>query len=182
MAASIRSAVTRAGVTPAETARVAEAFAAAMAPRVRTLADDHHPAYLHPGRSVLILTRDLDESDASALAAAALLESRDPELALDPADIVGLLGEAGARALADVPKPGATDLAERLLALEPWLQRAALSERLDHLRHEHLREPAMPWTEVLDETRRVWLPLAERAAPGLVRRYLHWARTFVRKT
>lgn len=153
----------------------------ALEPRIATLPDDHHPAYLHPGRVGLILLRDEGRAEPDLLASAVLLESRDAALRVPLTRIEAELGPEIAGAVARVPRPGSEDLAERLVVLGRDAATAALAERLDHLRHEHLRTPVTPWPELLDETRRIWLPVAEREAPNLARRYRHWLRAFERR-
>ena len=57
----------------------------------------------------------------------------------------------------------------------------ALAERLDHLRHLHLKEPDAAAREVWREARDVWLPFADRTHPDLARRYAWWTRKFTKR-
>jgi hypothetical protein len=181
MRASVASAGARAGLSEQETGRLEAAFRLAMTPREAHLADDHHPAFLHPGRVILVLLRDAGVTDLRTLEVGAVLESRDPLLRVDADVIATELGIDVADASSAVPAPGAEGLAERLVTLEPPVVTAALAERLDHLRHEHLREPVTPWRALADEVALVWLPVAERSSEPLARRYRHWLRTFERR-
>jgi hypothetical protein len=181
MAASVAATAARKGLSAADVVGIVTAVRLAMGPREKAIADDHDPAFLHPGRVALILLHDTEAPDPLSLQTAILLESRDPVLRLDPSTIRSVVGRHAADALASVPRPGQSDLAERLVTLDAGLRTAALAERLDHLRHEHLREPVTPWPELWRETATVWLPVAERTSQPLARRYRHWVRTFERR-
>lgn len=181
MAASVAAAAARGGLSRAEIRRVGAAIRLAMAPREHMIADDHDPAFLHPGRVALILLRDTDAPSALAIQVGVLLESRDAHLGVGIDSVRQALGNEVADSCAAVPHPGAEDLVERLVTLEEEVATAALAERLDHLRHEHLRDPLTPWPELWNEVAEVWLPVAERASPRLARRYRHWLRTFERR-
>ena len=59
---------------------------------------------------------------------------------------------------------------------------AVLAERLDHLRHLHLRNDLSDeWEARHAEVERAWAPFAARTDPRLVVRFDHWARTFGRR-
>jgi hypothetical protein len=182
MVASVGSALRSTGVAEPDATVVLRAVGLAIEPRVSSLDDDHHPAYLHPGRSVLILLRDVGRVAGLALATAAVLESEDEGLRLPDARVRATLGEDVAAAARDVPHPGDEALVERLLMLPNDVALAVLAERLDHLRHLHLR----PDLERLrgarhDEVVRAWHPFAERVDARLATRYGHWVRTFARR-
>jgi (p)ppGpp synthase/HD superfamily hydrolase len=181
MDASVAAAAARRGLRSTEVARLSAALLVAMKPRESRIEDDHDPAFLHPGRVALILLNDTETTDPSTLAVAVLLESRDPELRAAEAELRAALGPDIAEAVGSIPSPGDTDLAERLVTMDPALVTAALAERLDHLRHEHLRAPVVPWDALWSEVSEVWLPVAERTSEPLARRYRHWLRTFGRK-
>lgn len=182
MARSLTSTARSRGLDENEVAALARAYSLAISPRVEILEDDHHPAYLHPGRSVLILLRDVGPVDVSVLVVAALHESLDAHLRIGPEAIEEHIGAAALHALASIPRPGDERLVERLLALGPGLSLAALAERLDHLRHLHVRDDLMDlWADSYDEVLEVWLPFARRVHPKLTARYAHWARTFVKR-
>lgn len=181
MSSSVLAEAAAAGVDEAGRRLLREALDLAMAPRSARLLDDHHPAFLHPGRTVLLMLREGGVRDPVALAAGALHESRDADLRV-PADRVTDLGAGAVRdALPQLPPPDDPRLAERLVTLPPGPLVAVLAERLDQLRHEHLREPVVPWPELLEQTRLVWHPVAARAAPEMARRYAHWLRVFARR-
>lgn len=182
MADSIASAARAQGIEGADFDRVNRAYALAMEPRVAALKDDHHPAYLHPGRSVLILLQDVGPLPGTTLAVAAVLESEDEHLRLPVGSAMDELGEGVAASLRSIPFPGDGRLTERLIGLERGLALAALAERLDHLRHLHLRADLRDrWTDHHEEVATVWLPFAERTHPKLGTRFAHWARTFERR-
>lgn len=186
MASSVAATARRRGFTEADVARIGHALDVAMAARLRLIADDHDPAFLHPGRTALVLLHDVADASPRSVVFGALLESRDPEYGpdaarvrevLDPSDLEVWASRSGATG-ATLP---ADELAEDLVVLAPDLLVAVLAERLDHLRHEHLRSPRTSWAALVDEAERLWGPLADRTAPTLSRRYRHWIRTFRRR-
>ncbi|MDZ7781162.1 MAG: hypothetical protein U5R14_14675 [Gemmatimonadota bacterium] len=181
MAASVAATCERRSFSAPDIETVRKALHLAMEPREAALDDDHHPAFLHPGRVALVLLNDVDGAPAPAVVLGTLLESRDPQLRADSEKVAEAFGTQVADARSSVPAPGAPDLAERLVTLPPDIALGALAERLDHLRHEHLREPVIPWATLVDEVSGVWLPVAERASEALARRYRHWLRTFRRR-
>ena len=144
--------------------------------------DDHHPAFLHPGRSALVLLHDVVELPEEAIPLAVLHESEDDDLRAPG----GCIDSAGGReihaALATLPLPGDEDLTEHLVLLPRPAVLAALAERLDQLRHLHLRPDLQDrWVGAHEEVGRAWLPVAERTDPRLTRRFTHWHRTFARR-
>ncbi len=163
------------GIGPAGVELLERMHRVAMEVRNRLADDDHDPAYLHPGRSALILLNDAGERDPLTLAATLTLDSHMPEWAPSAAAIA----EPSVLELrAAVPLSGADDLAERLVVAESNLRLMALAERLDQLRHAHL------WTD-LDARRvahaeacSVYAPVADRTHPVLARRYAWWCRMF----
>lgn len=181
MSASVLSAARGRGVVGPEIERLRLALDLAMEPRESLLSDDHHPAFLHPGRVALVLLRDVEDPPGRSLVPSVLLESRDPELRVASSRVEATLGRQVAEARDASPQPGAEDLAERLVTLERRAALGVLAEHLDHLRHEHLREPATPWADLVDEVERVWLPASQRLSSTLGRRYAHWLRTFRRR-
>lgn len=182
MRRSLSTAAVADGASDEEAHALARAFGLAMEPRLEALDDDHHPAYLHPGRAPLILIRDVGAVDVSVLVVAALHESMDARLRVPPAEIEDRVGPAALGAVDSIPLPGDERLVERLLTLGPGLALAALAERLDHLRHLHLRDDLSDhWADAFDETVAAWLPFAQRLHPKLATRYGHWARTFARR-
>lgn len=181
MAASVRSTAASRGQPLEAIDLLTRAHALAMAPRAEALDDDHHPAYLHPGRTVLVLLRDVGEVPLDALCAAAVHETEDGHLRVSNDAVREALGDRIADLRGSLPLPGDERLLERLVTLEPGALLAALAERLDQLRHAHLREDHEWWSAIYEEAGAVWVPVAERTHPRLADRYRHWYRTFGRR-
>jgi hypothetical protein len=80
MAASIVRVIREHGLAPEGIDLVSRAHALAMQSRIELLDDDHHPSYLHPGRSVLVLLRDVGQLPAEILATAAVHDTEDKDL------------------------------------------------------------------------------------------------------
>lgn len=182
MAASVVRAARTLGVPSDGIPVLSRAHALAMEPRVRAFHDDHHPLFLHPGRSVLILLRDAGCLGTLVLAAAAVAESQDGELRVATERVEEVLGARVAEMAAAVPPSGDEALAEKLVTASTEVRLAALAERLDHLRHAHLREADARWRRLaLEEAEAVYRPLAHRTHARLAQRYDHWCRTFARR-
>lgn len=181
MAASVRSAALAAGLDADAVALLQKAHVLAMEPRLAALEDDHHPAYLHPGRTVLLLFRDVGVVPVEALCAAAVHETEDADLRIPVDAVRAEVGDAVAEIVAALPLPGDERLLERLVTLADGPRLAALAERLDQLRHAHLQEEHGWWRAIYDEAKSVWVPVAERTHPRLADRYRHWERTFGRR-
>lgn len=182
MAASVARTARSLGVSPAGVGLLSQAHALAMEPRVDALEDDHHPLYLHPGRTALILLRDVGSVDATLLCAAALTESEDDAFRIDVSVVGARMGEAVGALVAAVPLPGSESLVEDLVTAPEAVRLVALAERLDHLRHAHLRDAADAWRRsVHAEAGAVYLPVARRTHPRLAQRYEHWWGAFGRR-
>ncbi len=178
MAASVARTARSGGMSEAGLSLLAEAHALAMRPRLERLHDERHPMLLHPGHTVLVLMHDLDLSEPRLLAAAACAESEDAELRVSLERVGEILGVDVADVVAAVPSSGSEDLAEALVTAPVEVRLVALAERLDHLRHAHLRaDPSRGWAAHREATR-VYLPVAERTDPRLARRYRYWCRKF----
>lgn len=160
---------------------VSAAFRVAMIPRLAAIDDDHHPDYLHAGRSTIVLLDDVALFEPVALAAACLLDTRRPELQASDADAAADVGGEVLAFRSMVPRAGSERLLEDLLTQEAAVVLVALTERLDHLRHAHLWGAADEAREAHAEASRVYLPIAERAHTVLAGRYRHWCRTFAEK-
>lgn len=177
MAARIDATTERLGIDPPGRALIARAFRTAMGPRIDARLDDHHPDFLHPARTILILMDDAAIADPDTLAGAALLETRDPALRATLPQIQEL-GETVlmvARGVAD--RGEAERLLEDLVTAKDGVRLAAVAERLDHARHLHLR-PREEWAPYHAVTRAAFAPAAARAHPRLEQRLTWWCRTF----
>ena len=182
MARSLDAAAQGIGIEVVEAEVLRRAFTLAMQPRLEVITNDHHPAYLHPARSALILTGDVGAVDVIVLVMACLHESRDAAFKVPGPVLTEAFGASVLGTLDSIPRPGDERLVERLVALGPGLSLAALAEQLDHLRHLHMREDLMGvWADVHAEVMGAWLPFSQRVHPRLATRYAHWARTFVRR-
>jgi (p)ppGpp synthase/HD superfamily hydrolase len=161
---------------------LSRAHALAMEPRAAALSSDRHPLFLHPGRTVLILLRDVGCTDAAILSASALLESEDLHLRVPDDRVRDLLPNRVAALIAAVPMPGAQSLSYDLVTADEDVRLLALAERLDHLRHAHLRDTDASWRAAVHaQARAVYLPVAQRTHARLAQRYEHWCRTFARR-
>lgn len=169
------------GVEAAGRSLIEEAFRVAMAPRLAVIHDDHHPDYLHPGRTAAILLDDVGLNEPLALAAACLVDTQRPELEASDSEVEDRVGHEVLDFRERVPRPGSERLVEDLLGSEPQVRLVALAERLDHLRHAHLWGDLEAARAAHAEGSAVYLPMAERAHPLLGRRYAHCCRTFSRK-
>lgn len=182
MAASLVSVAIATGLGEEDVERLGRLHDLAMAPRLAALDDDHHPAYLHPSRSALVLLRDVGRLDLSVFALAMLHDSADFELRPDVEAARALLPATTADTLETLPCPGDERLVERLVGLESGAALAVLAERLDHLRHLHMREDrSAGWSVTHDEVGRAWLPFSQRVHPRLATRFAHWHRVFGRR-
>jgi len=181
MVASVQRAVRSLGMEGDDLLLLERAHRLAMEPRIASLDDDHHAAYLHPGRTVLILVRDVGVSDADVLAAAALCETMDSFLRVDLDRIRETLGSVVADLLEAVPDAASDRLVEELVTAPEPVQWIALAERLDHFRHLHMREGTERWPDLHEEGTTVWLPVAERVHARLATRYRHWQKVFARR-
>lgn len=181
MAASVVRAARVAGVGADGIRILSRAHALAMEPRVAAFADDHHPLFLHPGRSALVLLRDVGCADPVVLAAAALLESEDAELRIGRDRAEAEVDREVAALVAAVPLSRSPSLAEDLVTADEAVRLVALAERLDHLRHAHLRGADHAWRAAAHaEAEAVYRPVAHRTQARLAQRYDHWCRTFAR--
>ncbi len=182
MAATLVRTARSLGMTPEGIQRLSRAHALAMQPRFAALEDERHPLFLHPGRTVLVLIRDVSCLDADLLCAAVLTESEDAELRIAAAAIREGFGSDVAELVAAVPMAGSPSLAEALVTADEPVRLLALAERLDHVRHAHLREADERWRVATHaEACTIYGPVAEQTHPQLARRYAHWCRAFARR-
>jgi hypothetical protein len=155
------------------------ALRAAMRPREQgpaALPSDQHPAFLHPGRTALILLGDLDETDPQVLAVGAMVESRDSGLRVDQETVLSLVGPGGLTVWRAVLDEDEEDLLERLVTSDPVVQRIVLAEALDHVRHVHLLADRDEQARAVLRVESVYGPLASRVHPVLDRRFDWWLR------
>lgn len=170
----------RLGIDTDGRALILDAFRLAMGPRLERIEEDHHPDYLHPARTALILMDDTGEADPVTLAAALFVETRDPTLLPAP-DAMQRVNRDAAELAARVPVPARTErLLETLLALPDAALHIAAAERLDHVRHLHLR-PEAEWAQVHTETREAYVPVARRVGSALAARLDWWCDMFERR-
>jgi len=182
MAGSVVRAARFVGVSADGIRTVSRAHALAMEPRIAAFEDDHHPLFLHPGRAMLVLLRDASCVDDRILAAAALVESEDAGLRVSAAAIRRELGDEIAGLVEAVPMPGTESLAEALVTADERVRLVALAERLDHLRHAHLRVADKQWRVAAHaEACSIYGPVAQLTDPRLAQRYEHWCRAFGRR-
>jgi (p)ppGpp synthase/HD superfamily hydrolase len=172
------------GLSPDACGWIGRLHDTAMTVRNEALFDDHDSRYLHPGRSALILLQDVGETDAAVLGAAIIVDSQFPELMPDEASLRDLSAveahwvEAVLELRAEIPPSGDEMLAERLVTASGRAQRAALAERLDHLRHAHIDLDLAQRRRVHEEAEAVYLGIAQRTHAELERRYRWWCRMF----
>lgn len=179
MAGSVERIARAAGLGDDAIDLVSRAYALAMEPR-RVL-DEHDPAFLHPGRTILVLLQDVGPLPAEVLAAASVHESEEARFRLPISDVRRELGDAVADLASSLPLPAEEDLVERLVTLEEGSRLAALAERLDHIRHAHLEENPVRWRALREEVSAAWAPVAERTHPRLADRYRAWLRAIDRR-
>lgn len=168
----------RGGVTDEAISRVLNAYRLAMEPRVATL-EDRHPDFLHPARTVLVLLLDAGVRDGVLLSAAALCESRRPELAVPVRRAAGAAGPAVGRLVGAVPVPetSGVELLEDLVASAPDVLLLAVAERLDHARHLHLA-PREEWRPFHATACSAYAVAARRTGPRLAGRFAVWCQRF----
>jgi (p)ppGpp synthase/HD superfamily hydrolase len=169
------------GVDDAGRSLIEQGFRVAMVARLEVISDDHHPDYLHPGRTAAILLDDVGLNEPVALAAACLLDTQRPELEPTNPYVLDRVGQEVLDLRESVPRPGSERLLEDLLGSGPQVVLVALAERLDHLRHAHLRGDLEAARVAHAEGSAVYLALAERTHPLLARRYTHCCRAFSKK-
>lgn len=181
MARRVATTAEKLGLPPEDVERVERAHALAMGPRERRLPDDHHPDFLHPGRTQVILLDDLALTEPAALAAAALVETERPELAVPAGTVAEVLGTTVREFLDSVPRCGpgrGEDVVEALVTAPPDAALVALAERLDQIRHAHLWDDLERRREAHREATEILRPVADRLHPVLSRRYGWWCRMF----
>jgi hypothetical protein len=153
------------------------AFRRAMGVRHDLLQSEEDFRYLHPGRVVLILLGDLEEADPGLLEAGALSETRELELRADGAPDLPL-PDWGRGLGGEVPDD---ELMEALVTLPEDLQGVAMAEALDQFRHAHLWPDRTHRARAAALAEGVYLPLAARVHPILVRRLTWWTRRVGRR-
>ncbi|HEX6133454.1 MAG TPA: hypothetical protein VFZ24_05810 [Longimicrobiales bacterium] len=156
--------------------RVRAALAEALALRDAAINDDRDTRLLHPARTIRILIADGACRSADALAAAACLDTIDPALAPEPPPLLRPIVNAVPRA-----DPGADDqLLEQIVTADHDTALLALAERLDHVRHLHLRRDLDP-RPLHAQVREVYAPAARRFSAQIARRFDRWADAFERR-
>ncbi len=154
------------------------AIEAARAPRLAVIDDDHHPDYLHPGRTAVVLLDDVGLSDPVALAAACVLDTRRNDLEPPDREVTEHVSAAVTAFRNVVPRSGSGRLLEDLLASEREVVLVALAERLDQVRHAHMWGALAEARAAHQEASEVYLKMAERTHARLAARYTNWCRAF----
>ena len=157
---------------------IGAAIEAAKTPRLAVIDDDHHPDYLHPGRTAVVLLDDVGLSDPVALAAACVLDTRRNDLEPPDREVTEHVSAAVTAFRNVVPRPGSVTLLEDLLASGREVVLVALAERLDQVRHAHMWGDLAEARAAHQEASEVYLKMAERTHARLAARYTHWCRAF----
>lgn len=178
MAERVHRTAAAAGLDPRGLELLSKTMQTAMAPRVAIIEDDHHPEYLHPGRSVLILLDDVGLVDPVALCAACVLDTRRYDLEATDHVVSEQVSPDVAEFRSVVPRSGSETLLEDLLVSEPTVVLVALAERLDQVRHAHQWGDWPAARIAHQEASEIYLKVAERAHARLASRYANWARAF----
>jgi len=177
------------GVQPADVLELTRLHARVMTPFHDAFSDDHHPVYLHPARSALVMLIETPERDVAALALALVVDS---ERILNTGTVSApVIPNHAAEALRDSPAvwsdevlkigsrldaPGSPTRLESLVVESDPFRAALLAERLDHLRHLHLWRGSEAVARAADEVQAVDLPAAGRAHPRLAQLLRGWLR------
>lgn len=182
------------GVPASALPGLAVAYRLATEARAPALEGEEDPRFLHPARTVLILLADTPERDPAVLAAAVVVDSALPGAEPSEDAVERWLGPRVARIRGRVPVPDGRgnvrrpedargrELAPVLAAAAEEARRVALAERLDHLRHLHVRPHTDEELRSAEaEARAVYLPVARRTDEGLARRYERWCRAIRRR-
>jgi len=160
---------------------VMAAFDLGMAPRLAAALDDHHPDYLHPSRTALILMDDAHVTEPRVIAAALVTETRTPDLAV-PAVALKRLGAGVVAIVTEVPVHDSQgeSLTEWLVGASLDARLVAVAERLDHARHLHLRDRDEwgPYHRITCET---YSAVADRTEATLAGRIAWWCTTFKKR-
>lgn len=182
MADRLRWTARRVGIEMDEARRIGDAFESAMRHRARSIPDDHHPEFLHPARTALILMDDVRVTDPAVLCAATLQDAMRPDLATPPTQAESVAGRAAADVLRQLPPPDADPerLLESLVTAPTDILALYLAAQLDRARHLHLGDPRL-WTAGHERVTGTLIPLAHRCHPLLARRFERWAGAFRRR-
>jgi len=150
-----------AGIAPSACASLVDRAERAMQSRSTRFADEHHPAFLHPLRTAVLLL-EADETDPQAHTVALELDTEGGGGAPDRAEVRALLAAR------------ADERLEVLVLAEPWLLHTWLAERLDQIRHLHLWAGPDRTRTALERAEREELPLARRVGGRLERAWVDW--------
>jgi (p)ppGpp synthase/HD superfamily hydrolase len=169
----------RAGVD--DVALVVDSYWAAMQPRLDHFSDVFHHDMLHPARTALILIEQAGCRSSNLVAAGEFTETLIEAVRL-PANIVRSTSEEVWQTVRAVPNPldHEDNLVELLVTAEPGVALVAVAERLDHARHLHMRDRST-WRSFFEQTRSVYLPVAQRVDHDLFQRFERWANSFQRR-
>ncbi len=181
MARRLEREMLRIGVAEGGVSRVLAAYRLAMEPRVASL-DDHHPDFLHPARTVLVLLLDGGVRAEALLSAAALCETCRPGLAVPIEEAARRAGPEVGRLLGAVPTPDSSgdELLEDLVSSPADVLLLAVGERLDHARHLHLASRT-EWPSFHATACGAYAVAARRTGPRLAGRFAFWCRNFAER-
>ena len=158
-----------AGIEPSALVSLVGRAETVMARRTATFADEHHPAFLHPLRTALLLL-EADEVDPRAHAAGLGLDTEGDarEEAMEHGS------ESDEADVAELLVAGPDERLELLVVAEPWVRHTWLAERLDQIRHLHLWAGPDRTRTALERAEREELPLAGRVGGRLERAWTDW--------
>jgi hypothetical protein len=168
------------GFPPEDLPLLLDAHDLAMTVRDALVPDDHHPDYLHPGRTALVSMTDGGVRDTDFLRAVVLFDSVRPQLMPLPSEVTSLCGPRVEALRATFPGTDlpAERLVEEILALESTAAVCVLAEALDQVRHAHVGADSARMRAALERVEKGYRPVAERVSPALAARLDHWARHF----
>jgi hypothetical protein len=179
MVGRVRLTLGRLGSSPSDVEQVLSGLHAAGVHRGPHFDDEEAPAWLHPGRTLLILRVDAEITEPEVLHWGAQVDQAfapwtrpEAEAFLGGVEFPTLHGGLFASHPAHVWEAWQTEAA----LLDPPWGRVLLADALDHLRHLHLHPDPELRRQGAAVARDYLAPLAERAGGTLHRRIQWWVR------